>query len=413
MVWNLSHTKVVSSVNKVLLTIALAAILYALLFDFMRWVHFDIPSFIGGARYLVGENGGFDYQSRLTKPLVLLLPAWGEHYLGIHPINIFLFQNLLCLFGAAWFLYKSLELLFQQVKFNSETIQTRFAIIRLDTNAQDLAYIGLIAYLGCQCVAIFSLTVLSDMPGWLAGNLGIYLTFKLLWGKELKSIRIVGLGAYLGLAIFTKENAVIALITLAVFTLGSSTLSWANKFKIAFLSFIGFSIVIASTFAWSEYYFGDSIWQRTIEVQHQQGFVFYNRSNILQVWHILDQYWILIPLFFIAGFWKQTASKGLFINLLIVVLITLILFPIAYPFIVERLLFLVAPLLLPFVVISALFFERYTLPIVMVGGALNLIAARLMYLGYAHTIPVAALIYVLILLTTFFLLNKKYYAEPR
>jgi hypothetical protein len=58
---------------------------YSVLFDFLRWQNSDEASFIGGARLLMGLEGAWDEQSRMTKPLVLIVPGLVEWALNIHP----------------------------------------------------------------------------------------------------------------------------------------------------------------------------------------------------------------------------------------------------------------------------------------------------------------------------------------
>ena len=80
---------------KIFFTLTILAIVYWFLFDFLRWEQFDTPSFIGGARLLFGLDGGYDFQSRLTKPLILILPGFIEFITYVHPKYVFIFQNVI------------------------------------------------------------------------------------------------------------------------------------------------------------------------------------------------------------------------------------------------------------------------------------------------------------------------------
>lgn len=179
--------------RKVILTLTVLVIVYWFLFDFLRWELFDTPSFIGGARLMFGLEGGFDFQSRLTKPLVLVIPGMMELFTGLHPKYAFLFQNVICFYLCGIYVYKINQIIFK------------------DDNK---AFLGMLAYCTCQPFAIFSLFILSDVVGWFFGILGIYLTLKYFSRTNIKPGTTLLLGMLIGLGCLAKESAVIGLIFL-------------------------------------------------------------------------------------------------------------------------------------------------------------------------------------------------------
>ena len=132
--------------KRIIITLTISGIIYWFLFDFLRWIQFDTPNFVGGARLLFGLEGGFDLQARITKPLVLIFPGLIELVSGIHPNYSFLFQNIICYHFCGILIYKVIEHI---------------------SNSKYQAYLGMLAYITCQPFAIFSLFILSDSVGLL------------------------------------------------------------------------------------------------------------------------------------------------------------------------------------------------------------------------------------------------------
>ena len=67
------------------------------LFDFLRWEEYDMRSFIDGSKLLFGDETALNLQSRITKPLPLILPGLLHLLLNFDIKQTILFQNCILL----------------------------------------------------------------------------------------------------------------------------------------------------------------------------------------------------------------------------------------------------------------------------------------------------------------------------
>jgi hypothetical protein len=250
----------------------LLAFFYWFLFDFLRWIQFDTPSFVGGSRLMFGLEGGFSFQSRLSKPLVLILPGLFEKVLAIHPYYTFVFQNIICYFLSGFLVYDILNLIFKKKK---------------------IAIAGMLAYVMCQVFAIFSFVVMSDVVGWCMGLFVIYLTIKWLHNKEYEASKILIISIVSGISMFTKESAIIGFVFLVFFLLFQQNNIWF-KVKTLMISICGFLIIFVLGTIAINFLFETSVLKRISETREYYGVIYYRLSDITQIFRTLDMNWILI-----------------------------------------------------------------------------------------------------------------------
>jgi hypothetical protein len=371
----------------IFILISIFAIVYWVLFDFIRQVDFDSPSFYGASRLMFHLDGGYNFQSRLSKPLVLILPGLFEYLTGLHPKYTFLVQNIICYYASAFLIYKMLVLILDNEKH---------------------AFLGVMAYIMSQPFAVFSLFYLVDMVGWFFGIFAIYLLIKNTENNTLTQKKVMLISFITGLGLLTKESAIIGVIFMVIHLLLSKK-SWIKKSSFILLSMLFTAIPFLISNLLTQKYYGVSVFSRVMEQQQSQGWVFYNSGNFQQLFRILDVYWFLFAL----GFWSFMKSyKQLKYNIyglafLITAFVALLTMPI-YPFVVDRILFMVAPVLLLFIVLGSSFFGKHAFKVIFIGGILNVAMSWLIYkYNLGGVLMIGYLLYPLILLILY-LHNNQY-----
>ena len=372
--------------KKVFITLTILAIIYAVLFDFLRWEQYDTPSFIGGARFLFGLKGGFDYQSRLTKPLILLLPGFIELLTSLHPKYIFILQNIVFFYLCGIFIYKINQLIFKDDK---------------------IAYLGMLAYTTCQPFAIYSLFILTDAAGWFFGILGIYLTLKCFSNSIIKIKNVLLIGCLVGLGCLMKESAIIGIIFLFSYILVAK---FSFKKKIVFFtaSSIGFIIPLMISFLIIEYFYHDSILKRILQAHLVNQSDHFELARIKQIFRIIDMYWFLFFIGLISVFkiLKQQPNNYHLKSILIAIVLISLLLPI-WPYLIDRILFLLAPFLIAIVNFGVYKFKQFGLPLVLIGGFLNIFISFIIYKFQIHGIIICGIILFLIVIAIFAMILKK------
>lgn len=346
------------TVWKIFLTLSILGIIYWFLFDFLRWEMFDSPSFVGASRALFGLEGGYNFQSRLSKPLVLILPGFLEYAFGLHAQYGFLLQSVVSFYVNGFLVYAIFHKLFK---------------------SPETAFTALLVYVMCQPFAIFSLMVLADGPGWMLSLVIIYFSLDLLKASSIAPGHAVLMGAFAAAGLLIKESVIFGFIFagLCVLFAGINTSA-----KVKALLFAGSSFLL--TFFLTQWLtstlYADSILLRVRQLQEAEGFVFYNRENIAQVFRIIDFYWVLL-IVGLVGMYNRIRSLELKKEALAfgsAVILSLLLMPV-FPVVVDRIMFMVAPGLVFFVVFSRLLLGRFTLSLVITGGVFNIAAAWLIY----------------------------------
>ncbi|MDA3818974.1 MAG: hypothetical protein PF590_00660 [Candidatus Delongbacteria bacterium] len=347
----------------VIITLIIAYVVYWIAFDFMRWDTFDEPSFIGGARMIFGLEGAFDFQSRITKPLVLLLPGFMEWAFNIHPKITFILQNSVLFFLTGWFMYKSLWLIYRE---------------------KQLAFLGFLAFIMCQSYAIYALMVLSDAAGWFFIVIGIYLSLKYVSSTNKIRMGII-IALLMALGIFAKESAVIGMIFFLSILMTENN-AFKHKIKNVFAYGLIFIICTATIFAAVHLQFGDNIIARVHETHLATKNDSFHISKLWQLYSVLDVFWML---FFAGVLWFLRSHKKINNRFTATGLIALLISTgllLLMPYFVDRILFIIAPLLIILVTYGLIPFSNISRIVLVVGGGIiNILVA---WLRYRHHIPV-------------------------
>lgn len=364
--------------SKIFTTLTILAIIYWLLFDFLRWNQYDSPSFIGGARLLFGLDGGLDFQSRLTKPLVLILPGFIEFISSINPKYIFLIQNIIFFYLSGFFVYKINKLIFCDDK---------------------PAYLGMLIYVTCQPFAIFSLFILSDVAGWFFGIFTIYLTLKYFSKHSVKQTHFALIGFISGIGFLFKESAIIGLIFTFSYILFQKQ-KITIKLKNWVIVFAGFIIPVVISYLIIEHFYHDSVIKRILTSHISVANDEFKLSNLKQIYRVIDEYWFLFLIGIIGVFRSLKASNIIVKSSLITLLISSALMPV-WPYLIDRILFMLAPILIIISVRGVLKFKHFSMLIVFIGGVLNIISAYIIYKYNPTGVLFISTISYLIILTVF------------
>ncbi len=371
--------------TKIFFTLTILVIIYWLLFDFLRWEQYDSPSFIGGARMLFGLDGGYDFQSRLTKPLVLVLPGFIEFVASINPKYIFLLQNVVFFYLCGFFIYKINMLVFCDDK---------------------PAFLGMLIYVTCQPFAIFSLFILSDVASWFFGVFTIYLTLKYFSERSIKLNHFLLIGFIAGIGFLFKESAIIGLIFTFSYILFLK-LDFNVKLKHFAVVFAGFIIPVVISYFLIEHFYHDSIIKRILTSRISVANDEFKLSNLKQIYRVIDEYWFLFLIGVIGIIRTLKLSNYIVKSALLTLLISGVLMPV-WPYLIDRILFMVAPMLIIISVRGIMKFKHFALPLVILGGILNIMSSYIIY-KYNPTgiLLISTITYLVILVIFWWMLYKQ------
>lgn len=403
-------------IKKVFFTLSLAAISYWFLFDFIRLIQYDNESYISGARLLFSLPAGANEMGRITKPVFLFLPGLMESLLGIHPQYTIILQNIIFFYCNGFLFYAILLQVFKD---------------------KTAAYYGMIAYISCQPFAVFSLLLMADGAGWFFELLLIYLCMHGLAQKK-SYLFFAGLAVVACIGMYTKEST-IAAIVFCVLAIGLhsipfqllrnkvsctllSTVSKSFPFSrqlllkekvykllVFLLSFLFLFVVVQLLLYWK---YDFSILDVLYKTREERDFsYYYNLKNSRQVYRILDLYWI----FFGFGLYVWYKKKNVFENntswlysSLITVLLILLILPLGWPYILDRVLFMVAPFAIMIATYGIMFFKRAA-PILLVTAAVtNVLTQFLIYKYNVNNLLYIVFCVYLLLLILLFLWEKKH-----
>lgn len=339
----------------ILLVFTVLGIVYWYAFNFLRLVEFDTPSFIGASRLMFHIDEGYNFQSRLGKPLVLIFPGLLELVFNINAKYGFLIQNILAHYALGFVIYK---------------------IVFHVTANDKLALLGSIAYATCNPFAVYSLFYLVDTVGWLLGSYTIYITLKNLHNKALEFKPVILIAAFASLGMLCKESAIVGLVFLLT-TIFFCKQSFFTRVKFILIAFFVWLVPFLASNLITEYMYGVSIFSRMVEQLNNHGFVYYNRTNFQQLFRVFDVYWFLATLGIALNI-KEFKQNSIYLILFVSSFLCLLLMPI-YPFIVDRILFMIAPLLVVFIVLGANFFRKQKAWVILIGGIINVVATYVIY----------------------------------
>ncbi|CAA6830147.1 MAG: Unknown protein [uncultured Aureispira sp.] len=316
----------------------------------------DSSSFIHAVELLLGESSPPDRLFRRSKPLSLLLPAFLYLSTDLSIQYGFWVQQFLAYWLSALFLYK---------------------IIAFISSKDFFAYLAMLAYVLCQPMAVYGLAVLTDGLGWCWMLIGIWISLKTISSSTLSIFNLAILGIFMGLGLFIKESILVT----GIFTFFLLLIHPNHSLK---ARLIGYSVVgsfFLSTFFIGNYltdlFWGISIFD-WVKFGQSDPPPFSWSSFIIQSYHTIDLYWFL----FIIGFYKSISSRKwspVHYALCLTFISGWILLPLFWPYLYDRILFMMAPFIMLWVAIGASHFKALALPLVVFAGCTNLLVAFFIY----------------------------------
>jgi hypothetical protein len=325
------------------------------LFSFM-WHQTDSQSFINAVELLLGESTQADRLFRRSKPLSLLFPTF-LYLLFELPIQYgFLLQQFSAYWLSAIFLYK---------------------IVAFISSKESLAYLAMLAYILCQPMAVYGLAILTDGLGWSWMLFGIWLSLKIISSSKLSTPHLALLGIFMGLGFFIKESIIVT----GIFTFFLLLLSPQHKLKAKTMAYSIIGSTFLITFFIGNYltdlYWGISIFD-WIQFGQSDPPPFYWMGFINQSYHSIDLYWFL----FIIGFVKSLTSCKWTVPhyaLLLTLISGWCLLPFFWPYLYDRILFMLVPFMVFWIALGAAHFKAFALPLVLFAGFTNLLVAFFIY----------------------------------
>jgi hypothetical protein len=334
-----------------LFVLVISSILYYFLFDFLRWNQYDSVSYEAGARLLFGLDGGADFQGRLSKPLVLILPGLCEFVFGIQSKYVFVIQSGCC--------YILMIFMWQGILRNLEF-------------SENMQKIGTLMLITSQPIAAFSFGVLTDFPGWCC-MLWLFYAYthkdkKRKW-LEISLITLIGL--------LVKESILVGVVFIATCTALDQSVSGKKKL-IYFLYIIIIFVLSQVVIIWMD--FGGLIKRQNEIMRFGWLFEQHKYSDILQFWRAFDGSWWFF-LFSIISLKQRIINLPYFKESLISLLVCITLLPIIHPAsMVDRIIFMFFPMVF---VVSLYYLQKLPYRIcsvlVVVNGLLSILTTFLIY----------------------------------
>lgn len=343
----------------------------------------DTPSFINAVELLLSQSDRPDRLFRLSKPLSLFVPTILYATFSIPIAYSFWIQQLIAYWFGAFFLYKILE----------EVVP--------DSNA---AYLGMLAYILCQPMAVYGLAMLTDGLGWCWLIIGVWLSIRSIRSSLMQYTQLIGLGIFIGFGFFIKESVV--MVGIFTFFLLLLNPSYSISKKIFAYSILGISFLtiflIGNLFTYL-------LWQESIfQWIHfgQSAPPPFNLAGLItQSYHTLDLYWFLFVIGFIKSIHSRTIIYPLNVFLLTIIASWLTL-PFVWPYLYDRILFMITPFMMVWIAVGALQFRQFSIVLVVFGGIANLLVSFCIYRYQSSNLIESAAFFYGILLLLFGSYNK-------
>lgn len=337
----------------------LSIVFYGYLFSFM-FFQTDSAGYLNAIDLLSGREAGVDRLHRLIKPLSLIFPSFLTMIFSIKTATALYTQQILT-FVISVFLF---------VKINK--------IIFPDDDK--VVFQSALLLIGCQCFAIYSLSLMIDGIAWAFELFAIW--FYLSASDKYSGIykfKSYLLGLILGLGFFVKETIFVSGLFIFIHVVMSSD-SYTYKIKYLFQTGFVFILVTISGSLLSIALFQKSMlnwWEFARE--DNSLFVLNFKTYLLQIYRSLDVFWI-IALYGIFIFFRKQSVKlnSILFSLLLTALIALIIFPFVWYYRCDRIIFMMSMLLLPFVNIVN-FNKSFQIPLVIIGAVFNILMTFRIY----------------------------------
>lgn len=314
----------------------------------------DSASYLNAVKIFLGLAADEDVLHRIVKIVNYLFPAL-LYQIGV-PIKYSFFTQQCLSYGvSAFFCFQ----LFKTLGFKSKQ-----------------AFYGVFAYLSCQCIAIFNFALMTDGMGWMMEIWGLWwssVLLKRITEEDKVPIRFcLGLGIVFGLGLLIKESVLMAGLYLFIGILWSPSNIW-KKIQLNFWVGLSFLIILISLSFYTELRFGKSMlsWW---EFAHSDPPIYNQPYKIylIQLARTLDLHWFWVFLGAIAYLPQLSKLDFRLKSMFLAATIGLILFPLAWPYFTDRIMFMIPILLLPMLIKGLEFFPKTAIFLLFLGGFLNL-----------------------------------------
>lgn len=334
-----------------------AFLLSLLLFSFLWW-QTDTISFVEAVRLWWGEPDATDRLFRLTKPLALLFPFL-LYPLGIAPEYALLLQQWAAHFIGIFFLF----LIYRRLDLSERQAMGAVAI-----------------YCGCQPVAVYGLAMLVDSLGWMCVFIGVYLTLRLDTKADKRPVDDTLLGLYFGAAFFVKESILVAGLFAFLHILMQNEMPLAKLRRYIAIA-TGFLFSLSLGLGFTQAYFGYNTlyWMYLNHVDSPPAFSLL--GFLLQTYRTLDVYWFLVLIGLLYAYYNKHKITPAEKSIWLTGALGLLLYPLAWKYSMDRILFLFAPFWIAVAARSEPYFRQAWWGLIVVGGLLNLMSTFFIY-GY-------------------------------
>ena len=315
----------------------------------------DSPSYVNAVLLWAGEPVAPDRLFRLSKPLSLLFPLLAYRLFGLSVLAGLFIQQYLAYWFSSYLVYQLLKKI----------------------TPSQAAY-GTLAYLFCQPMAVYGLAYLTDGLGWCLLLFGLYWSQQLFSKSPLPYWRCLVFGLYLGMACFVKESVVVAGIFTAWWVLFNKNYSFSSKFLIYSSITLGGLLALAVGNALTYFYWDSSLIQ-WIQFGQDSPPPFHWKGFITQAYHTLDAYWWL----FLGGCWiawqQRMRLPFVFWAYAATLLSGWLLLPLTWPYLYDRILFMLVPTMLPFLALGIGALRRGAWPLLVLCGCSQLWVTHCIY----------------------------------
>jgi hypothetical protein len=259
--------------NKLIISLSISFIffiLYLFLFNFIRYNEADTHNFVNAAKMLFGDTSVSETQSRITKPVVLIVPGALHYFFGITIEKVMLLQNIIFFLLTGVLFGQLLSLL----GFN-EKVQ----------------YIAIFVLFTIQPIAVHAFELINDIAGFFFSIFILYLYFLYRKSDNISISKYIVLTLVIIAGILSKESS-----GLAVLIIGAETLVKFSKRR--FIS-NGIMFVVSATSVFlvqwvikTHFQTQDVLTNVVEEFQLNDG-LFIRPEQII---HSFDAYWLFIGL---------------------------------------------------------------------------------------------------------------------
>lgn len=342
---------------------------YYCLFYFLRDQQFDSNSYVSGVKLLFNLDGGEDIQSRVSKPLSLILPGALHLFFGLKIATGFLIQNALCFCALMFLIYNTFLLLF------NDEVKANYALW---------------IYFTLPPIAIFSMFVLTDITGWVFILIPFYILLRSRNQKWNPFTLYVFLGFIVGLGGLFKESSFAGGILVFFYILFSEETRKVRVWYILIFASTTFIFLLIGML-FTKSYDAQSLLSRQSSLFSKHGLsMAYSLENISQIYRVFDLFWIPLVIGVIRAF-KKGFKKWDRIMLFSSFSILLILPFVHANAVHDRILMMVAPFLLYFCIQGFFTDKRINTVIICLFALLNISGAFMIYRFDAQNILIGNL----------------------